>query len=120
MTWPRISFDPVKLFELRVADLSLHDPYFARKWLDAALAELGDDLFTGMLNAPEVVGHYCDLCPIMRKPCAMAWREYGLSRPSASLRPRQGFLPQAGRGILAWPSRPQSGTRCPGAIGIRP
>lgn len=63
MTWPRISFDPIKLFDLHVSDLTLHDPYFARKWLVAAWDELGDDLFIGLLNAPEVVGHYCDVHP---------------------------------------------------------
>lgn len=62
MIWPRISFDPIKLFDLHVSDLTLHDPFFARKWLPAAWDELGDDLFIGLLNAPDVVGHYCELC----------------------------------------------------------
>lgn len=61
--WPRISFDPVNLFDLRVSDLMLHDPHFASRWLQATWDELGDDLLIGLLNSPDVVGFYCEMCP---------------------------------------------------------
>jgi len=60
--WPRIRFDPIKLFDLGVSDLSLQDPHFVRLSMDG-YAEMGDDFFIGLLNAPDAVKYLCRVCP---------------------------------------------------------
>jgi SAM-dependent methyltransferase len=63
--WPRIPFDPIQLFDLGIHDLLIHDPYFVRMAARTSYRRLGNDLFIGLLNAPDVVGYLCELCPEM-------------------------------------------------------
>jgi hypothetical protein len=61
--WPRIKFDPVKLFDLGVRDLLLQDPYYVRLTLARSYPELGDDFFVGLLDAPEVAAYFAEIDP---------------------------------------------------------
>jgi len=61
--WPRITFDMMKLFDLQMSDLLLRDPYYVRLNLRGPYRELGDTFFIGLLNAPEVVGFFGEVCP---------------------------------------------------------
>ena len=60
--WPRIVFDPIKLFDLRISDLLVQDPYFVRLSI-AAYAQMGDDFFIGLLNAPEAAAYLSEVLP---------------------------------------------------------
>lgn len=72
--WPIIRFDAVKLFDLTVRDLLLQDPYFIRLSM-ATCERLGDDFFIGLLNAPDVVGYFCEVCPDRQQ-----WLREGIER----------------------------------------
>jgi hypothetical protein len=72
--WPRIQFDPIKLFDLSAPDLRSQDPYFVRLCMPGYEA-LGDDFFIGLLDLPEVVGFLCDVCPER-----VEWLRYGVER----------------------------------------
>jgi hypothetical protein len=61
--WPRIQFDPVKLFDLGIRDLLLQDPYYVRLTLERSYPELGDDFFIGLLGAPDVSAYFAEICP---------------------------------------------------------
>lgn len=61
--WPHIKFNPIKLFNLQISDLSFQDPYFVRLTMEEEYLQLGDDLFIGLLNVPDVVAYFCDVCP---------------------------------------------------------
>ncbi len=61
--WPRIKFDPVKLFDLGVRDLLFQDPYYVRLTLERSYPELGEDFFVGLLGAPEVVAYFAEIDP---------------------------------------------------------
>jgi hypothetical protein len=60
--WPSIRFDVFRLFDLRVRDIPLHDPYFVRM-LVPGYEQLGDDAFVGLLNSPDVVGYLWEVLP---------------------------------------------------------
>ena len=60
--WPSVQFDPIKLFDLHVSDLLYLDPYYVRT-LVSSYVRLGDDVFAGLVNAPDVVGYLCEVCP---------------------------------------------------------
>lgn len=60
--WPSVQFDPIKLFDLHISDLLYLDPYYVRA-LVPSYVQLGDDLFIGLLNAPDVVGCFTEVCP---------------------------------------------------------
>lgn len=62
MVWPIIRFDVFKLFDLHVRDILLQDPYFVRASMPG-YEQLGDEFFIGLLNAPDVVGCFCEVCP---------------------------------------------------------
>jgi len=51
----------MKLFDLRVNDLLLQDPYFVRAAM-SGYEQLGDDFFIGLLDSPDVVGYFCEVC----------------------------------------------------------
>lgn len=61
--WPRIEFDPLKLFNLQIDDLLLQDPYYVRLTIQESYPQLGDDLFIGLLSVPDVVGYFSEVCP---------------------------------------------------------
>jgi SAM-dependent methyltransferase len=61
--WPKIEFDPVRLFDLQVPDLLLQDPYYVRLTMQDSYPSIGVDLFLGLLGAPEVVGYLSEVCP---------------------------------------------------------
>jgi precorrin-6B methylase 2 len=67
--WPKIRFDPIKLFDLQISDLLLHDTYFVKLMLygdtngKTILDELGSDFFIGLQNAPDVLSYFCEVCP---------------------------------------------------------
>lgn len=61
--WPRIKFDPIKLFSLQINDLLFQDSYFVRLTMEGNYVQLGDDLFIGLLNVPDVVAYFCQVCP---------------------------------------------------------
>lgn len=73
--WPHIKFDPVKLFDLKVSDLKLQDPYYVRLTIEGEYQKLGDILFVGLLNVPEVVDYFCTICPQKAK-----WLRNGIDR----------------------------------------
>lgn len=61
--WPRIKFEPMKLFDLKVKDLLFQDPYFVRLTMEESYPQLEDDLFIGLLNVPDVVDYFCEVYP---------------------------------------------------------
>ncbi len=61
--WPHIKFDPIKLFNLQINDLLFQDPYYVRLTMEESYLQLGDNLFIGLLNAPDVVDYFCKVCP---------------------------------------------------------
>lgn len=60
--WPDIRFDCNKLFDLHVSDLLIYDPYYISLCVNSYM-EMGDDLFISLLNAPDVLGYICEVCP---------------------------------------------------------
>lgn len=62
LRWPIIRFDVVKLFDMGVRDILLLEPYFVRM-LTEGYEKLGDDLFIGLQNSPDVVGYLCEVLP---------------------------------------------------------
>lgn len=60
--WPRLRFDPIRLFDLHIEDLLKQDPHFVRLSVPA-YRELGDELFVGLREFPSVVGYLCEACP---------------------------------------------------------
>ncbi|HET6453670.1 MAG TPA: class I SAM-dependent methyltransferase [Armatimonadota bacterium] len=60
--WPDIRFDPIKLFDLHISDLLFLDRYHVRM-LVPGYVQLGDELFIGLLDAPDVLGYFCEVCP---------------------------------------------------------
>ena len=73
--WPRIKFDPLKLFDLQISDLSYQDPYYVRLTFEGSYQQLGDDLFIGLLKVPDVVAYFCDVYPQRAK-----WLKSGIER----------------------------------------
>jgi SAM-dependent methyltransferase len=76
--WPKIEFDPVKLFELDVRDILQQDPYYVRLTMESSYPELGDDLFIGLLDAPDVAGYLSEVCPEKAQ-----WLAEGIERVGA-------------------------------------
>lgn len=75
--WPHIKFDPLKLFNLQIGDLIFQDPYYVRLTIEGEYQKLGDDLFIGFLNVPDVVDYFCTVCPEKAE-----WLRKGISRLS--------------------------------------
>jgi SAM-dependent methyltransferase len=75
--WPFIKFNAVRLFDLRISDLVCHDPYFVRMSLDDAWRDMGDEFFIALLDAPEVVACFCEVCPDYAK-----WIKDGIAKVS--------------------------------------
>ncbi len=73
--WPHIKFDPIKLFDLKASDLIHQDPHYVRLTIEGEYQKLGDDLFVGLLNVPEVVDYFCTIYPLKAK-----WLRNGINR----------------------------------------
>lgn len=73
--WPHIKFDPLKLFNLQIDDLIFQDPYYVRLTIEGEYQKLGDDLFIGLLNVPDVVTYFCNIYPQRAK-----WLRNGIER----------------------------------------
>ena len=67
--WPRLSIDPIKLFDLRPSDLLCLDDYFVARFLNGAfgheglLREMGEELYVGLRDVPEVTAYFAEVSP---------------------------------------------------------
>ena len=70
--WPRMSIDPVRMWDLRLSDLVHLDIYFVNTFLEdergnpGLLREFGSRLYAALIPLPEVVEHFSEASPAFR------------------------------------------------------